>query len=137
VTPATPSSVLRIFRGRSALQDPADTLGAQRLERAVGEDLLYLAERGAERPGEDLERTQALLQLGDLDGKLRGAGVEGRDADLELIRPCGEAGDFVCNRKAVTAEITAPTRIKVSRAMYISSATVSRLHATLQTSDRC
>src|SRR5215212_4592954 len=97
MSPTTLASALCVFRGRSGPQDPADAVGAERLERVVGEDLLYLAERGAECSCENLECRQALLELGDLYGKPSGAGVEGREADLKLVRPCGEAGDFVRN----------------------------------------
>src|SRR5215208_3377800 len=85
---------MRVSPGGCRLEHPADAGGAERLERVVGEDYLHLAERGAQRCGENLEGRQALLELGDLDGKLSGAGVEGRDTALELLGPFGEAGDL-------------------------------------------
>ncbi len=68
LTPAS-SAGARIVSGcRTDPEEIGDAGGAQRLERAVGEDLLGLTERGGESPGENLQRREALLKLGDLDG---------------------------------------------------------------------
>ena len=63
---------------------------------ALNERILCTCRREAPRAlVEYLEGGQALLQLGDLDGKLRRAGVEGRDAGFQLVRSCCETGDLV------------------------------------------
>ncbi len=68
LTPAS-SAGARIVSGcRTDPEKIGDAGGAQRLERAVGEDFLGLTERGGESPGENLQRREALLKLGDLDG---------------------------------------------------------------------
>ena len=67
-TPAS-SAGARIVSGcRTNPEEIGDAGGAQRLERAVGEDLLGLTERGGESLGENLQGSEALLKLRDLDG---------------------------------------------------------------------
>ena len=84
-----------VLRCRGVLDHPAYAGGAERLERVERKDLLHLTERGAKGTGENLKAGQALLQLGDLDRKLRRARVEGGEVDLQFIRSRGEAGDLV------------------------------------------
>jgi hypothetical protein len=84
-----------VFRRRAGPEEICAAGGAQGLERAVGEDLLCLAERGGEGAGENLQGREALLELGDLDGELLRAGVEGGEALLQLAGAPGEADDLL------------------------------------------
>ena len=52
---------------------------------------MHLAEGGAEGAREDLEPVQVTLEFGDLDGKLGGASIEGREVSLQLLVPGREA----------------------------------------------
>ena len=58
---------------------------------------MHLAKGCAQGSREDLEVVEVPLQFGDLDGKLGGTGVEGRDVSLQLVRSRGKAGDLVGN----------------------------------------
>jgi hypothetical protein len=94
VTPAISAGTRTVFRRRARPEEICAAGGAQGLERAVGEDLLGLAERGGEDAGENLQGREALLELGDLDGELLRAGVEGSEALLQLAGAPGEADDL-------------------------------------------
>ncbi len=61
----------------------------------VGEGALGLAERGREGAGEDLEGGEVLLEIGDPDRQLLGAGIESGEAFFHLARAGGEMGDVL------------------------------------------
>ena len=52
-----------------------------------------LAERGREGSGKYLEGNQVLLKVGDFDGQLLGADIEGGESFLHLSRTAREPGD--------------------------------------------
>jgi hypothetical protein len=108
MTPAISAGTRTVFRRRARPEEIHAAGGAQGFERAVGEDLLDLTQRGGEGPGENLQGREALLELGDLDGELLRAGVEGREALLQLAGAPGEAvglfGEVVPESGARTTE---------------------------------
>src|SRR5829696_6309454 len=93
-TPATLAGAA-LFRARGVPGQPANAVSAERLERVEREDPLHLSERCAKSPGKDLEVVEVLLEFRDLDGKLGGAGIEGREVSLQLVRPGSEAVDLL------------------------------------------
>jgi hypothetical protein len=81
-----------VFRCRA--EEVGDAGGAQGLERAVGENLLNLTKRGGQGLCKNPQGREALLELGDLEGELLRAGVEGGEALFQLAGAPGEADDL-------------------------------------------
>ena len=142
------------FSSLTELEELGDTGGAQGLERAVGENFLNLKERGRERLCENPQGREALLQLGDLDGKLLCAGLEPGEALLQLGGTPGEVVDLPGEvlakggAGATEPEISAERADRTNKGergadehqdhedIAHSEATVPRGSGTLQTIDR-